>query len=164
MATNSETLQAICNFLSAHSTLTLGTVDAQGRPMAASLFFVSDAALNVYWVSGAHSRHSLNLAASPYPRAALTVHNTTWTWTEIAGVQLEGTVSVVPAGPAWQAVWDRYLVKFPFVGEFQAEVSRSNFYHFIPVWARLTDNSRGFGHKEEVHFSQTPVQQGPTRP
>jgi uncharacterized protein len=142
------TRTAIAKFLAAHSTLTLATVDAQGQPMAASLFFVSDAALNVYWVSGAHSRHSVNVAANP--RAALAVHGSYWSWMEIAGVQMEGTVAVVPPGAAWQEVWQGYLAKFPFAAEFQAEMSRSNFYHFTPVWARLTDNGQGFGHKEEI--------------
>jgi uncharacterized protein len=144
------TIQAIASFIATFSTLTLATLEAQGQPMAASLFFVSGAALNVYWVSGAHSRHSVNLARDS--RAAITVHNATWTWTAIAGVQMEGSVAVVPAGLAWQAVWDRYRLKFPFVGEFQGEVSRSNFYHFTPAWARLVDNGQGFGHKEEVRF------------
>lgn len=145
-----DTAAAVGQFLAGQSTLTLATVNAAGEPLAASLFFVSDAALNVYWVSGAHSRHSVNLAANP--RAAVTVHNITWTWTEIAGVQMEGQVAVVPAGAAWQDVWALYERKFPFVAAFQAEVSRSNFYHFSPAWARLIDNSRGFGHKEEIRL------------
>ena len=145
-----DTLTALATFLSAHSTLSLATVGPDGQPLAASLFYVSDAGLSVYWVSGPQSRHSRNLEHNP--RAALTVHNTTWTWTEIAGVQLEGSVAVVAPGPAWQAAWDRYLLKFPFVGDFQAEVSRSNFYHFTPAWARLIDNTQGFGHKEELRF------------
>jgi uncharacterized protein len=147
---SATTLASIASLLSTLSTLTLATLDAHGQPMAASLFFVSDSAVNVYWVSGAHSRHSVNLSHNP--RAALTIHTATWTWTEIAGVQLEGSVAVVPPGSAWQAVWDRYVLKFPFVEAFQAEVSRSNFYHFTPAWARLIDNNRGFGHKEELQF------------
>lgn len=150
MDDRAATITALAALLETQSTLTLATVDPAGRPMAASLFFVSDAELNLYWVSGAHSRHSRNLAHNP--RAALTVQNATWTWTEIAGVQLEGTVVVVGAGAAWQAVWEHYLLKFPFAGDFQAEVSRSNFYHFTPAWARLIDNGRGFGHKAEVTF------------
>ncbi|MGH2522511.1 MAG: pyridoxamine 5'-phosphate oxidase family protein, partial [Anaerolineales bacterium] len=75
----------IYRFLAAHSTLTLATLNPDGQPMAASLFFVADAELNLYWVSGPRSRHSLNLEKNA--RAAVTVHNETWTWTEIAGVQ-----------------------------------------------------------------------------
>lgn len=142
---------SIASLLHTLSTLTLATVNEQGQPQAASLFFVSDADLHVYWVSGLNSRHSQNLAHRP--QVALTVHTTTWSWTEIAGVQMEGTVAVVPAGAAWQAAWDRYLLKFPFVADFQAEVSRSNFYHFTPTWVRLVDNAQGFGHKDEIRFS-----------
>jgi uncharacterized protein YhbP (UPF0306 family) len=138
----------IAAFLAAHSTLTLATVDAAGRPMAASLFYVSDASLRLHWVSGAHSRHSANVQRSG--TAALTVHGETWSWTDIAGVQMEGAVAVVPAGAPWQLVWDQYRTKFPFVDEFQAEVSRSNFYAFTPRWARLIDNGRGFGFKREL--------------
>jgi uncharacterized protein YhbP (UPF0306 family) len=145
-----STLAAVAKVLAAHSTLTLATVAAGGQPMAASLFFVSDAALNVYWVSSANSRHSRNLALNP--RAALTVANTTWSWAEISGVQMEGTVAVVAAGAAWQAVWDLYRAKFAFAEDFQAIVERSQFYHFTPAWARLIDNGQGFGHKEEMRL------------
>lgn len=142
---------AIQNFLAAHSTLTLATVSAEGQPMAASLFFVSDAALNLYWASGAKSRHSFNV--NHRPRVAVTVHNAAWSWTEIAGVQMEGEAAALSAGPDWQAAWELYLAKFPFVKQdFEAEISRSNFYRFTPRWARWIDNARGFGHKEEITF------------
>lgn len=145
-----DTRQAIQSFLSAHSTLTLATVAAEGAPQAASLFFVADAELRLYWASGSNSRHSRNIVSRQ--DVAVTVHNETWSWTEIAGVQLEGAVTVVPAGPAWQAVWELYLAKFPFVRDFQDEVARSNFYVLTPRWARLIDNSQGFGYKSELSF------------
>ena len=66
---------------------------------------------------------------------------------------MEGTVGIVPPGPAWQAAWELYRAKFAFVDEFQAEISRSNFYVFTPRWARLVNNSLGFGHKDEFEFS-----------
>lgn len=44
--------------------------------MAAPLFFVADEALNLYFVSGAKSRHSLNLTHEP--RAAVAVYGETW--------------------------------------------------------------------------------------
>jgi hypothetical protein len=135
-------------FLAAHSTLTLATVSADGQPMAASLFFAEDDDLNLYWVSSPKSRHSLNL--SPNPRAAVTVHNATWTWTEIAGVQMEGGVRPLPLRAEAEKAWEVYRAKFAFADEFQAEVARSTFYRFTPRWARLIDNARGFGHKAEI--------------
>jgi uncharacterized protein len=142
------TRAAIAAFLAAHSTLTLATLGPLGQPMAASLFFAADPQLRLYWASGPNSRHSQNAARQP--TVAVTVHNETRTWTEIAGVQMEGKVGVVAAGPDWRAAWNVYLAKFPFAHEFQAEISRSNFYVFTPFWVRLIDNRRGFGHKEEI--------------
>lgn len=144
------TLAALTGFLAAHSTLTLATLGPDGQPMAASLFYAADEAGVVYWVSAASTRHSRNLAE--HPRAAVTVHAATWQWTEIAGVQLEGTVGVVPAGAPWQAAWALYAAKFPFAAGFEAELARSNFYALTPRWARLIDNAQGFGHKDELVF------------
>jgi uncharacterized protein YhbP (UPF0306 family) len=144
----------IRSFLAGQSTLSLATLGPDGHPQAASLFFVADDQLCLYWTSGPHSRHSLNLAHDA--RAAVTVHASVWSWTEIRGVQMEGQVERLPAGEAWQAAWQRYLAKFPFVREFQAEVSRSNFYRFTPEWVRLVDNSQGFGHKDEFRLETPP--------
>jgi uncharacterized protein YhbP (UPF0306 family) len=143
-----DTRAAIAAFVAAHSTLTLATLTAEGHPQAVSLFFASDADLRLYWVSGDSTRHSHNVARQSH--VAVTIHNETWSWTEIAGVQMEGQATVVPAGPDWQAVWGLYARKFVFVTDFQAEISRSNFYVFTADWMRLIDNSRGFGHKEEI--------------
>ena len=142
-----DTRQAIADFLAQHSTLVLATVDALNRPLAASLFFAADPELNLYWLSAATSRHSQNLAARP--AVAVTVHNETWTWSAIAGVQMEGQAALVPAGAAWQASWALYQAKFPFVLELETVARQSNFYIFRPGWMRLIDNSLGFGHKIE---------------
>jgi uncharacterized protein YhbP (UPF0306 family) len=145
---DAETRAAIAGFLASHSTLTLATLSAAGDLMAASLFYVADDELRLYWVSGTSSRHSRNLAH--HARVAVTIHGQTWTWIEIAGVQMEGEAVVLPAGPAWTEAWERYRAKFPFVDDFQAEVSRSNCYVLTPRWVRLIDNRRGFGHKVEL--------------
>jgi uncharacterized protein YhbP (UPF0306 family) len=145
--TTRATIQAL---LAEQSTLTLATLSPAGEPQAASLFFAAAGDLSLYWTSGSHSRHSLNLDRNP--RAAVTVHAAAWSWTDIRGVQMEGRVERLPAGEAWQAAWQLYLAKFPFVRDFQAEVSRSNFYRFTPGWVRLIDNSQGFGHKDELRL------------
>ena len=144
------TVAALTDFLAAHSTLTLATLAADGGPSAASLFFAADEAARLYWVSAPSTRHSQNLAA--HPRAAVTISAATWQWTEIAGVQLEGTVRALPPGADWQAAWALYGAKFPFASRFAAELARTYFYVLTPRWARLIDNSRGFGHKDELTF------------
>ena len=118
--------------------------------MAASLFFAADDKLRLYWVSGARSRHSRNLGA--LVKAAVTVHAAAWSWTEIRGVQLEGSALPLTRLEEREAAWKLYLDKFAFAREFEAEVSRSTFYRFTPRWARLIDNRVSFGHREEIQF------------
>jgi len=146
--TDDDTRAAITAFLAAHSTLTLATLGPDHRPLAASLFYAADPELRLYWLSAASSRHSQNLAENP--AVAVTVHTETWSWTTIAGVQMEGQAARVAAGEAWQAAWRLYQAKFPFVVELEAEASKSEFYVFTPNWMRLVDNGRGFGHKSEI--------------
>jgi len=104
--------------------------------------------LRLYWLSSGHSRHSQNLARQS--AVAVTIHNQTWSWTEIAGVQMQGPAAVVPDGQAWQAAWNLYVAKFSFAAQMEAEVRKSDFYVLTADWIRLIDNRLGFGHKEEI--------------
>ena len=142
-----KSVPAIAKIGAKHSTLTLATTTASGLPQAAPLFFAAAADGSLIFVSGAESRHSLNIAANG--KAAVTIYGDTWSWNEIAGVQMEGLVNAIPAGPERDAAWETYKAKFPFVAEFEDEVSRSTFYRFTPRWVRLIDNSVQFGHREE---------------
>jgi uncharacterized protein YhbP (UPF0306 family) len=148
-----ELLAKVKHFLAQRSTLTLATVDAEGRPQAAALFFAQAEDNTLIFLSGAKSRHSVNVAANG--QAAVTAQGETWNWREIAGVQMEGTVSLVLAGPARERAWAIYQAKFPFVSEFETEVSRSEFYRFEPRWLRLIDNSLRFGYREEIDLRPT---------
>ena len=142
-----EMLKKVRELLAAQSTMTLATVNAKGQPESAPLFFAEDDG-TLIWVSGQRSRHSRNIAATG--RASVSVHNTVWSWDEIAGVQMEGEVSLIPLGPARERAWEVYKAKFPFAIEFEDEVMRSEFYRFVPKWIRLIDNSVAFGYKEEL--------------
>ena len=63
------------------------------------------------------------------------------------------------------AVQATYVAKFPSLQKlYQApeneqdrqvavRLSTSNFYCISPRWVRLIDNSKGFGHKEEMSFA-----------
>ncbi|MFI5279920.1 MAG: pyridoxamine 5'-phosphate oxidase family protein [Gemmatimonadales bacterium] len=142
-----DSVPSIVSLGAKYSTLTLATTTASGLPQAAPLFFAAAVDGSLIFVSGAESRHSLNIAATG--TAAVTMYGDTWSWNEIAGAQMEGSVSAIPAGPERDAAWDTYKAKFPFVAEFADEVSRSNFYRFTPRWVRLIDNSVRFGYREE---------------
>ena len=147
---NPEQQAQIHELLTKHSTLTLATVNAQGRPESAPLFYAEDDG-SLIWVSGLHSRHSHNLAANGW--AAVTICNEEWSWYDIAGLQMEGQVDLIPSGPARDHAWELYKVKFPFALEFQDEISTSPLYRFMPRWIRLVDNRVRFGYLEEFNLA-----------
>ncbi len=141
--------ETIKEFLSKHSTMTLATINVDGKPQSCPLFFASDDDTLIFF-SSPKSRHSLNIAENG--KAAVTIHNETWNWEEIAGVQMEGEVHIIPVGHARDHAWEIYKKKFPFVVDFEAEVSRSELYRFTPKWIRLIDNSVSFGYREEINL------------
>ena len=126
--------------------LTLATLDPDGRPRATPLFFAFDDQACLFFLSDRESQHSRNLrrdssaAASLYPEVA--------DWHEIRGLQIRGFASAVPASEREPAL-ALYTTRFPFAGELNGIVSRSETYRLHPTWVRLIDNRQGFGHKRE---------------
>lgn len=143
-------LPKVLTFLASHSTLTVATVDADGLPHAAAVFFAAEDDGSLVFVSGAKSRHGQNIAARG--RVAVTVYGETWNWRDIAGVQMEGEAHLIPLGAGREQAWAVYSAKFPFVVEFEAEVARSEFFRFVPEWIRMIDNRVMFGHKAEIRL------------
>lgn len=128
--------------------MTLATVGQEGLPHAAAVYFAADEAReNLYFFSASDSQHSLDIASNP--EAAAAIHPQANDWREIRGLQLRGKVTPVPSGEPWDAGWQCYQKKFPFVQELKAELERSTLYTFRPTWVRTIDNRRGFGFKEE---------------
>jgi uncharacterized protein YhbP (UPF0306 family) len=142
----SELYKSLSEYLEL-STLSLATVDPEGRPHAAPVYFVADDDLRLYYFSDEASRHAGDTAASGLAAAA--IYPECFGWQEIRGLQLEGAVQAVPAGAHWEKVWELYQAKFPFVGELRQVVERNILYAFTPHWLRLVDNRRVFGFKEE---------------
>jgi uncharacterized protein YhbP (UPF0306 family) len=136
-------------FLDGQSTLALATAGLRdGRPQAAPLFFASDDALNLYWVSAPDSRHSRNLEDWNDVAAAIYVH--TWDWMGIKGVQIEGVATPVTDDEERQRALALYSAKFPFANEqFGALIASSVFYVLRPRWLRWIDNERRFGYQQE---------------
>jgi uncharacterized protein YhbP (UPF0306 family) len=145
--TKRELVEQTAGFLKKHTTLTLATVDREGWPRAADLFYASDDQLNLYVVSGEKSRHALNLAR--VSRVAVTVHNATWDWRDIQGVQIEGEARAITDPDERDRAWSLFRGKFPFTAEFADQVARSGFYRITPAWVRLIDNTRALDYREE---------------
>lgn len=140
---------ALSEFLARQSTLALSTIGLHdGRPQVAPLFFVSDEALNLYWISDPDSRHSRNIA--DWGDVAATIYAQTWDWQSIKGVQIEGTAAPVSDDEERQRALTLYGAKFPFVNDRFADlIAQSMVYVLRPRWLRWIDNERRFGYKQE---------------
>jgi hypothetical protein len=139
--------------------MTLCTTDAKGSPCAAPVYFTAlqDAACKIglgwrlYFFSEEASQHARNLARDP--RAAAAIHPECQDWQDIRGLQLRGAVLPVAKSSEWEAAWQAYGDKFPFVAQLKPIVARNTLYAFTPAWIRLVDNRRGFGFKQEWTFT-----------
>lgn len=149
------------HYLEAHSTLSLATTDGT-RPWAASVFYVTDARLNFYFVSDPKTRHCLDMAGDA--QVAATIDDDCADWNAIVGVQFSGSAG--PVSPADRAhAEELYLAKFQAVRELieapksdqekliAERLGDAQFYRITPQWLRYIDNSRAFGHKEEFVLS-----------
>lgn len=149
---------AASRLLERFSTATLATVGPAG-PWAAAVFFASDAELRLYFVSDPNTRHGRDLAADP--RVSATVHGDCAAWSEIRGLQIEGTVEILE-GAARTLGLECYLARFPEVKALlerpgtpdEALIAKrlqaASLYRLTPRWIRVIDNTRGFGFKDEI--------------
>jgi len=140
------------------STMTLCTVNPAGEPHAAPVYFVayqskqSGDPPRLYFFSESDSRHGQDIAALGIASAA--IYPETQSWQDIRGLQLRGLVRRIPKSqPEWQAAWELYQQKFPFVSAFLKAVDKSELYVLTPVWIRLVNNRLGFGFKREWTFT-----------
>ncbi len=145
-----ETRQIVQAFLETQSTMALATVNAEGQPESAPVFYVSDDRLNLYWLSSAHVRHSINLFARPTVSAA--VYPAIWQWNDIVGLQIEGEAEAITDERIREQIMILYLRKFQLPASFDAAIASSTLYILRPRWMRWVDNSVSFGYKAEISF------------
>ena len=143
-----------------HNTLTLAT-SSNGKPWAATVFFASDADLNLYFVSDHRTRHGRDMEQNA--RVVATVNPDCDNWHDVRGLQIDGTASIV-TGLARARALALYLAKFPqidalFVSpkdeheETIAErLKATNIYRISPGWIRFIDNRKGFGYSDEYQL------------
>ena len=130
------------------TTMTLAT-SADNRPWATDVYFVN-VGYDLWFVSSSNSRHSANLKANP--RCAATIHAPARDWTEIRGLQFEGTAARSPATDTMRLLVP-YFEKFPFARAIYAGLSSGSGVTRMLVYRVATgrvwhiDNSLGFGSK-----------------
>jgi uncharacterized protein YhbP (UPF0306 family) len=135
--------------------MTLATHGAEG-PWASAVFYASEGA-SLIFLSAATTRHCRNLALDA--RCAATIQEDYREWSQIKGIQLEGRV-VELQGEEERRARHLYGEKFPIVGAV-ADVSpaivkalaRVRWFRLLPEHLHFIDNSRGFGHRDEIDLT-----------
>lgn len=158
---NAAIRERIRAFLAEHSTLTLATVDADGMPAAAAVFYAIDDRLNLYFLSEERTQHGRNLLANPQLAGAIQADGQDWR--SIRGLQLRGAARVVSPGEFAHAAMV-YGRRFAFVasllagqsgpGVLAGPLARARFWVLQPAWLRLVDNTVRFGYKEELSLDE----------
>jgi uncharacterized protein len=148
--TEQESIDIIRAFLETQSTLALSTVNDEGDPHVAPLFYITDDQLNFYWLSTPHSRHSLNLTA--HKQVSGTVYPSVWQWNDIVGVQIEGEAEAIGDDRMREQILNLFLRKFQLPAEFDSIIASATLYKLRPTWIRWMDNSVEFNYKAEVNL------------
>lgn len=137
-------------YLSRHKVLTLSYQNVDG-PAACAVWFAVTDDLHLYFVSTTTTQHGVALIDGG--KVAFTVQRDEQDWRSIQGVQGKGYCLPVVREQRENA-WQAYSRRFPFVlqpfGSVAQALSVATLWSISPAWLRLIDNTKGFGHKEEL--------------
>jgi uncharacterized protein YhbP (UPF0306 family) len=137
-------------YLTRHNVLTLAYQDSEG-PQACAVWYAAGEDLTLYFLSAQSTRHGAALADGG--KIAFAIQRDDQEWRSIQGVQGRGLCR--PVTPEQRAnAWQAYSRRFPFVIKpvqaIAAALAAMTLFSISPTWLRLIDNTKGFGHKEEL--------------
>jgi uncharacterized protein YhbP (UPF0306 family) len=148
--------QAILEYLGQHTVVTLAT--AGPDPYAAAVYYANDG-FQLVFVTDPTTLHGSHLVDSD--RVAGTIQDQPFEWADIKGIQLRGRAVLLEGRPAEQAR-SVFITKYPYAATMlklaTTDVSAASrtagvrIWRLVPEWIRLLDNSKGFGHKDELLF------------
>ena len=140
------------SYLEAHNVATLATNGPEG-PWAAAVFY-ANTGFTLYFLSSPTSRHGRNIGGNA--KAAATIQEDYSDWREIKGIQLEGQAKRLEGAERAEAE-ARFGAKFPRLvspalapGAIARALRLVAWYQFEPTRVYFVDNSRGFGHRDEI--------------
>ncbi|MEJ2748018.1 MAG: pyridoxamine 5'-phosphate oxidase family protein, partial [Anaerolineae bacterium] len=144
-----DSRSAALAYLQQHHVMTLATKGPEGV-WATAVFYVNDG-FDLYFLSAEHTRHAQNMMAAP--RIAATIQEDYADWSVIQGIQLAGVVKQLSGGERLRAI-ALYQAKFSFLAQapavIQSAFEKVNWYRLRPYQLYFIDNSRGFGHRDEI--------------
>lgn len=143
---------AAAEYLTGHNVMTLATQGA-GGPWAAAVFYANDGH-SLIFLSSPNTRHCRNLIQDA--RCAATIQEDYSNWAQIKGIQLEGRVTELQ-GAEENRAQQLYGKKFPIaspLGKVPSAIvkalARVSWFRLIPEHFYFIDNSKGFGHRDEI--------------
>ncbi len=155
-----DLIQRIELFLSKHHTISIAT-SAEGKLWSASVFYVSDEKLNIYFISFEESKHIQGLLKNK--RVSATINQDVSDWMQIKGLQLQGVACKVQEHHR-KDILNLYRQKFDSINrllelpetddekKIAKQFNSISLFSFNPDWIRLLDNSLSFGSKEEIEL------------
>lgn len=120
------------------------------QPWISNIYFVSDEARSIYWLSLPERRHSKEVADNPQVAVSLAIKQDL----PVIGLQAEGVVTVVTNPEEVKAIIGTYMAKYDGAGQdfydrFMAGTNKHHLYKLTPSKLVLFD---------EVHFATDPQQ------
>ncbi len=153
-------IQRIELSLTNHYTISIATA-AKEESWSASVFYVSDQKLNIYFISFDESKHIQGILKNK--KVSATINQDVSDWMQIKGLQLQGVAYKVPEQHR-KNILNAYRQKFDSIHELldlpktddEKKIAKQfnsiSLFCFEPHWIRLLDNSLGFGSKEEIEI------------
>jgi uncharacterized protein YhbP (UPF0306 family) len=142
-------------------TLVLATADP--GPWSAPVYFLHLQGRLLFF-SSPESRHVRGSLATG--RCAGSIHRASADWREIVGLQMDGRLEEVPAGPEADEAFAGYVRKFPTVKELLAGAApdlslfaarmRARMYAFLPERVYLVDNRSGITGRRAIRLGEAP--------
>ena len=153
-------IQRIELSLTDHYTISIATA-AKEESWSASVFYVSDQKLNIYFISFDESKHIQGILKNK--KVSATINQDVSDWMQIKGLQLQGVAYKAPEQHR-KNILNAYRQKFDSIHELldlpktddEKKIAKQfnsiSLFCFEPHWIRLLDNSLGFGSKEEIEI------------
>jgi|TARA_B110000263_G_scaffold38359_1_gene29948 uncharacterized protein YhbP (UPF0306 family) len=141
-------MEPIQKFILEHNTMTLATVGNKIASAAAVFYVPIKKNTSLIFVSSPESEHILNCKIEPH--CAVTIQDDGLGWKIIKGAQLKGNVNMAEG-----KYWANYFETYPYIKSdktLSKALEKVKLYEFKIEWARLIDNSKGFGNKKEYNF------------
>lgn len=109
------------------------------QPWVASVYFVADDDLNIYWLSEKHRRHSREIANNSKTAIAIAIK----TDIPVIGFQASGNTTEVSDIATVAKIMPKYIAKYStgkkFVELFKQGTAKHRLYKFTPKYAQLFD-------------------------